>query len=56
VPELAEGAKNLIQKAKSPDLRGFCVFGVQDFCENDPGFVRDAGSRCVEAVHDPATG
>jgi hypothetical protein len=59
VPESPSCAKKILQKAQSPGIRGFGVFGFQIFfCEADIsglGSVLDAGSWCIEAVHCPET-
>ncbi|WP_455911117.1 hypothetical protein [Pseudomonas putida] len=48
-------AKKNCQKAQSPEIRGFGVFGdsffVNDLVVSGVGAVPDAGSWCIEAVH-----
>ncbi|WP_223817937.1 hypothetical protein, partial [Pseudomonas veronii] len=55
MPESRSGAKKNLQKAQSPGIRGFGVFGVQVFFSGSAvsgvGSMPDAGSWCIEAVH-----
>jgi hypothetical protein len=57
VPEWLSCAKKFLQKAQSPGIRGFGVFSFQVFfsAAEVPGIgsMPDAGSWCIEAVHDP---
>jgi hypothetical protein len=59
VPEWRRCAKKILKKAQSPGIRGFGVFGIQ-IVINEPeascvGFMPDAGSWCIEAVHGAGT-
>jgi hypothetical protein len=55
VPEWPGCAKNFLQKAQSPGIRGFGVFGFQVFISDAEvscvGSMPNAGSWCLEAVH-----
>jgi hypothetical protein len=55
VPEFAMCAKKNCQKAQSPGIRGFGVFAIWFFLNQAAvlrlGYVPDAGSWCIEAVH-----
>ncbi|NVZ20286.1 hypothetical protein HX794_11615 [Pseudomonas costantinii] len=56
MPELAICTEKNSQKAQSPGIRGFGVFGFQIFLSVAEilsiASVRDAGSWCIEAVHE----
>ncbi|MFP3494634.1 hypothetical protein SB759_10440 [Pseudomonas sp. SIMBA_059] len=56
MPELVICTEKSLQKAKSPEIRGFGVFGFQIFLSLAEilsiASVRDAGSWCIEAVHE----
>jgi hypothetical protein len=48
-------AEKFFQKAQSPGIRGFGVFGFRIFLNAEQvsavGSMPDAGSWCIEAVH-----
>lgn len=58
VPDSSRCAKKSFQKAQSPGIRGFGVFGTQVFFRGSEisgaGSMPDAGSWCIEAVHRPS--